>query len=210
LLTKVKTTPLPEQFYWDHFNTKLTENTRDFKEKDYAIYLPKLDNVQIWLEKWFQQKVMKDLLIIKRTILEDTHLSQDSNLMDFYKLCFARTILDVSNAVYDGSSTHIRKYLQSFSPNTFQAFIANFREIKGKIREFTRQTNSKYVPEIIHNDCNVTMKNLAKPVNTIITSPPYGDEHNTIGYSRWTKFFLYWLDYTQETVLENRKKTLGG
>jgi tRNA G10 N-methylase Trm11 len=46
--------------------------------------------------------------------------------------------------------------------------------------------------------------------DAVVTSPPYGEEKNTIGYVRWAKFSLMWLRLDGKTIRESEKQTLGG
>jgi site-specific DNA-methyltransferase (cytosine-N4-specific) len=47
-------------------------------------------------------------------------------------------------------------------------------------------------------------------VDLIITSPPYGEERNTIPYLRWSRLFLLWLGFSQAELREIETTTLGG
>ena len=47
-------------------------------------------------------------------------------------------------------------------------------------------------------------------VDLIVTSPPYGEERNTIPYIRWSRLFLLWLGFSQEDVRGLEGVSLGG
>jgi site-specific DNA-methyltransferase (cytosine-N4-specific) len=43
-----------------------------------------------------------------------------------------------------------------------------------------------------------------------ITSPPYGEEKNTIGYTRWSKLSMAWLRLNSHVLNESERMSLGG
>jgi len=45
--------------------------------------------------------------------------------------------------------------------------------------------------------------------DAIVTSPPYGEEKNTIGYTRWSKLSLIWLRLDSKTIKESERQALG-
>jgi tRNA G10 N-methylase Trm11 len=47
-------------------------------------------------------------------------------------------------------------------------------------------------------------------IDIIITSPPYGEERNTIPYMRWSKLFLLWLGLKDTEINALEKQALGG
>jgi hypothetical protein len=59
-----------------------------------------------------------------------------------------------------------------------------------------------------------TTKNLEsqigkEKVNLIVTSPPYGEEKNTMDYARFSKLALYWLGLDGQQVREMKNEALG-
>ncbi len=199
LLSSVKITPLT------NFDSKFPESI--FKklkiripEREMNKFLPKFKN----LKYWFTEKSIKALLIIKYFLFTE---SLPRKILNFLKICFSKTVQEVSKGVFDGSSTHLKKNLQNFSPNVFEVFKKNMIETLEKMKELKELNNSLETLALSCDSRNIPLKE--DSTDCIITSPPYGEEQNTIGYMRWTKFSLYWLDYTPDELQKLKKKTLG-
>lgn len=199
LLSSVKTTPLSK------FDLKFLESI--FKKlkikiprKELNKFLPKFNN----LNYWFTEKSIKDLLIIKYFLFTE---NLPRKILNFLKICFSKTVQEVSKGKFDGSSTHLKKNLQNFSPNVFEIFEKNLIKTLEKMNDLNKLNNSMETLALSCDSKNIPLKN--DSIDCIITSPPYGEEQNTIGYMRWTKFSLYWLEYAPEELQKMKKKTLG-
>lgn len=207
LLARVKSTPILEDFKIEETLAVMQSLKSTFQEEEYQEFYPKLNHVNEWMEKWFPSSVIADLLIAKRTIFDADHFPTEP-VRDFFKLMFSKMVLEVFKGKYDGSSTHIDKNKKEFSSNFYQIFSKHLNEGARALTEFSSQVTPSscliYQADFLEFDMNKL-----QPINLILTSPPYGEEKNTIGYSRWTKFPLYWLDFTQPNVLNYKRKTLG-
>ncbi|MHA1143323.1 MAG: TRM11 family SAM-dependent methyltransferase [Candidatus Helarchaeota archaeon] len=208
LLATVKSTPISGDFRLQEMIAALPEMLSKYDEVDYVQYYPNLKNVNEWMEKWFPVSVIKHILIIKK-MLFDFNKHESDAMQDFYKIMFSKLILDLFKGKFDGSSTHVKKKHSNNIPDPFSLFEKNVRNGIRAVQEFSERVQPSSC--IVHHaDFMEIEPEKLQGINLIMTSPPYGEERSTIGYSRWTKFFLYWLDYTQENVLSWRKKTLGG
>ena len=163
-------------------------------------YIPKFKN----LKYWFTEKTIRDLLIIKYHLFNGTF---SKSIYNFLRICFSKTVQEVSKGVFDGSSTHLKKNLQNFFPQVFETFKKNVIITLEKLKNFNEKYNSTETLALLGDSRNISIKN--NSVDCIITSPPYGEEDNTIGYMRWTKFSLFWLDFTPDELLKLKKKSLG-
>lgn len=206
LLTKVKSTPVLEDFKIEETLAAMQSLKSTFREEEYQDFYPKLNNVNEWMEKWFPSSVIADLLITKSIILDPDHFPNE-NVRNFFKIVFSRMVLEVFKGKYDGSSTHLDKRKKEFTSDFFQLFSKHLNEGARVIKELSNN--------IMPSSCKIYHADFLEfdqpqAIDLILTSPPYGEERNTIGYSRWTKFPLYWLDFTQSDVLSFKKMTLGG
>jgi site-specific DNA-methyltransferase (cytosine-N4-specific) len=46
-------------------------------------------------------------------------------------------------------------------------------------------------------------------ISGIVTSPPYGDEHSTVNYTRYTKHAAFWLGFTLAEIKKGSQETLS-
>ncbi|MHC1590955.1 MAG: DNA methyltransferase [Candidatus Helarchaeales archaeon] len=208
LLTRVKSTPITGGFQEENVFLEITSELNSFKEEKYQDYYPKIKNVQEWLEKWFPKQIIKHLLCIKKTILESPQI-QARKIRDFYKIIFSKVLLDVFKGKFDGSSTHLKKNTRKDPPDPLFLFKKYVQSGINIMQDFANQTKRSSTEVVLADFCEMEAIKLPA-VDMILTSPPYGEERNTIGYGRWTKFILYWLDYSEKEVRSFRKKTLGG
>ncbi|MHA1376897.1 MAG: DNA methyltransferase [Candidatus Helarchaeota archaeon] len=199
LISRVKTSKL------DNDNEKAIEFLlKKIKSKknlgDLNQYSPKFKN----LNYWFTDKSIRDLLIIKYHIYNSNY---SLNFFNFLLICFSKTVNEVFKGTFDGSSTHLRKNLQDFSPNTFKIFEKNVRISFKILSAFSKIENNSKSWLLPGDSRKMPLKN--DTIDCIITSPPYGEEENTIGYMRWTKFSLYWLGYSPDELIKLKKLALG-
>ena len=199
LISKVKSRQLNNLNY-DFLESFLEKIKKSKYSKVMEIFLPEFKN----LSYWFTKKSIQDLLIIKYN-LKNLKILQSK--LDFLLLCFSKTINDVSKGKFDGSSTHLRKNLKNFLPNTIEIFEKNLKNQFEMFKDFNEMKEFSNAWVIPGDSRFITLRN--DSIDCIITSPPYGEEENTIGYMRWTKFSLYWLDFSPLELLKYKKRVLG-
>lgn len=163
-------------------------------------YLPKFKN----LKYWFTDQTISDLLIIKYHL---NTIKFSRPILNFLKVCFSKTIQEVSKGIFDGSSTHLKKNMQNFSPKVIDIFKNNVIKNLQILENIKQEVNIMYALAVPGDSRNILLKD--NSIDCIITSPPYGDEENTIGYLRWTKFSLYWLGFTSDELHKFGKNTIG-
>lgn len=186
----------------------ITEVRHEFFEKlksykgPYTKKIPKYKN----LSHWFKEDVVNKLSFLKHHI----DFYKDPKIRKLLLIVFSNTIMKSSNVNW-GSSRYIRVYpqdrLEKFNPDVFQIFRYSFIDLEYRIKSYSQ--NRKADAEIIKADTrNLPLND--KVADIIITSPPYGEEKNTIPYVRWSKLFMLWLGIKEESIIQSDKQALGG
>ncbi|MHA1297939.1 MAG: TRM11 family SAM-dependent methyltransferase [Candidatus Helarchaeota archaeon] len=199
LLSSVKTSQI-KNFNKETLDNLLNKIKNSKFEDKLEKYLPEFKN----LNYWFTKESIENLLIIKYNLIANDF---SRKLLNFLFVCFSKTIQEVSKGRFDGSSTHLRKNLQNFSPNVFKIFEKNIEFTLKILNEYNKVDNNSKIWVFPCDSRNIPLKN--NTIDCIITSPPYGEEENTIGYMRWTKFSLYWLGYTSKELQKLKRRALG-
>lgn len=159
------------------------------------------------IDHWFKESVIKDLSIIRHRIEE----IEDAEIRNFMEICFSITALETSN-VDQRSSRFIRilpkKKLEKHKPNVLTHFR---KKVRNSVRKAALYYQSSYdtLIEVIHGDAQ-RLPLSDNTIDLVVTSPPYGEERNTVAYSRWSKLMLYWLGYEQTKIKTLEKGSFGG
>lgn len=176
---------------------KLTSHTEIHKE-----LIPKYKN----LNHWFKDDVIEKLSYLKYQI----QLIQNIHLKNLILIVFANTLMKVSNVDWK-SSRYIRilqkESLDIHKPNVYQIFKHSFLDIEHRIKKYLQL--KKTDATIIKADAR-NLPFVDNFADIIITSPPYGEEKNTIPYIRWSKLFLLWLGIEDTKINKIEKLSLGG
>ncbi len=209
LLAKVKTTPLPREeiiktmrFVLKHAEEK-ARNELDPSQKT---ALEKIPNVY----HWFQPYVAKYLAILRSEISNII----DRKIQDFFHVCFSATMYDVSNIRRTDNPYFIRilhmEEMAKHKPNVLEHF-ASIVKRNSKAVESIRKSQKD---NVWVRTCKINTQYLAsrigrETVDLIVTSPPYGEEKNTMDYARFSKLALYWLGLDGQHVKEMKNEALG-
>jgi hypothetical protein len=156
---------------------------------------------------WFKDYVLKDLSLLRTAILAQ----KNPEISKFLSFCFSITQFAVSN-VDRGSSRFIRilkpEALARHKPNVFEAFEKTRQLAAKRVIAFTKKIN-------FGNSTKITLGDARKldlgeeSADIVVTSPPYGEERNTICYARWSKLSHYWLGYERDYILDQAALALG-
>lgn len=210
LLTKVKTTALnPHELeqYVGKILTEVRARIERYRARklniDHKIEFPNM-------ELWFKQNVIDELCLIREVVFEIDH----PDVRDFFKICFSNVVRRTSN-IYREGDTFIKRMspqaLKKHNPDSYLEFKNSVIDGSRLMRDFWRVYSSLHPKpsiRIMSEDArHVSLEDSA--VNTIITSPPYGEERNTISYTRWSKLSSFWLGYSQNDIVKREKLTLG-
>lgn len=158
------------------------------------------------IEHWFKSAVIEKLSHIHYYI----HQQSDSDVQIPLQVAFAKTVMSSSNVNWK-SSRYIRVFpkeqLTAHRPRVFETFRAALSEIQMRLSQFLslKRANAR----VIRADAR-TLPLPDRFADLIITSPPYGEERNTIPYIRWSKLFLLWMGLPTEDIRSAEKTELGG
>jgi DNA modification methylase len=211
LLAKVKSSPLDfEKMRFDpnQFNSCMKEDYAKMKSSGKVPDLP----LQIMpnLLHWFKEQVALDL----EFIWEYIQRIDDQDLQDFLKIVFSDTIFKTSN-IDHRSSRFIRilheKELAKFQPDVFGYFHTKLLDSVTRMIQYNRKLKELNADKslsiaIYKGDARCLP---FSEIDAAITSPPYGEEKNTVGYARWAKLSSAWLGLDKETLKQAEKCSLG-
>ncbi len=210
LIAQVKTTPIDPQKLWsdlslitDLIETRIASVRDGQKPPTYEF-----DN-QKQIDHWFKKEVQRDLSIIKSAL---ESLAQSDSL-DFFKVVFSDTVRKVSNTRNNEYKLYrlSKEALEGYQPDTFGTFQSFAKKgIDGMTRLYERVKGLEYPVPHVRNE-NLLSTNLEnEKFDLMVTSPPYGDSHTTVGYGQFSKFPLIWLGGQYSLNIPTCGKMLGG
>lgn len=206
-ITKVKTTKLDLLKLTRKFDavTELLNNTEDFSNaKD---FLPQ----GRFFENWYTKEVLLKLSYIREII----NKFYDSDIKDFFMLCFLQTARKCSLQrqgefkMYKISPEKRKNY----NPDAVKIFLEilkiNFEIMKKDILEKESADNKNCSTKIINFRTDEEFsQEYNNAVDLVITSPPYGDSGTTVAYEQFSRFANEWLGIEEAKKLHS--KMLGG
>ena len=206
-ITKVKTTKLDLLKLTRKFDAvnELLNNTEDFSDAEE--FLPQ----GRFFENWYTKEGLLKLSYIREII----NKFYDTDVKDFFMLCFLQTARKCSLQrqgefkMYKISPEKRKKY----NPNAVKIFLEilkiNFEIMKKDILEKENADNKNCSTKIINFRVDVGFpKEYNNTVDLVITSPPYGDTRTTVAYEQFSRFANEWLEIEEAAKLH--KKMLGG
>lgn len=162
------------------------------------------------IEHWFKDYVITELSTI-RSLLDQI---SPTEVKDLAKVAFSLTVLKVSN-IYNVGDTFIKRLskreLAKHKPDVLTTFRDNLLKAAKIAKAFFRACARIEIKSSVEITCEDT-RELSLPadsIDLIVTSPPYGEERNTISYTRWTKLPMYWLGYSSRDIRTYEKLSLG-
>jgi DNA modification methylase len=200
-LSKVKTTPLDENeiklAQIDILKALVAFNPLKVSENNIPFF-PYRDN-------WFNKEIILELAYIKNII---ESLDTNSDIRDFFKICFSSIIRSVSNADDNCTRTVIRKKLNKkvYPADALKKFAETILVNVPKIIEFSNiypENTSVAFPDnmdarsIKYNDCFFDLA---------LTSPPYA---NAVDYPRTHQLESYWLGLVNGSLTPLKRKHVG-
>jgi len=202
LLASVKTNPpSPEKLraFLPRFLREIEKETKEGKSDIVSLEIPNIAH-------WFKDYVIKDLEGLRRSIQE----IGDVDLRNFLRVCFSLTVMESSN-IDLRSSRFIRVYseneLRKHKPQVLSIFQKYVRESVKRVDAFFK-ISKDFEGFVIQGDARkLPLANTS--VDLVVTSPPYGEEKNTVAYTRWSKLSLYWLGLKPDEIKTLEKASLG-
>jgi len=161
------------------------------------------------LDHWFPPNVIEPLLRLKSAIdnIEDSHVR------DFFRVMLSETVRKVSFTRKNEYKLYImaEEDRRRFRPDTLKTFLETCSSaIASMAKLWSLTTHVQWVQPIVTQTDSRGIPLTENQIDLILTSPPYGDSHTTVGYGQFSKLSLAWLgiDGRQGSVVDSR--SLGG
>ncbi len=222
-LARAKCTPLDQPIVAssvrEHVNEEITTLDLDAD----PIYLQAKQNI----DYWYDRRVAARLLALRLGIIRYLESTGTSSQQWVLWITLMGTIYACSRGIQDGSSFHTR----NTPPNPQDPFQVFDRKLKDNLERVadlatacTKQElnlTEGTLSQILNGESpakfNLSQGNAltilqeipSDTVTGIVTSPPYGDEHSTINYTRYTKHAAYWLGISPSYVNKMSGETLS-
>ncbi|HEY4674868.1 MAG TPA: DNA methyltransferase [Candidatus Bathyarchaeia archaeon] len=188
---------------WTENNAKIKINLEDIKK-------PFFPNMNLW----FKKDIADELSIIRNSIL---NLDWEEKYVNFFKICLSFTAMKASNADFESHQSHPSRYktekLNIRSLDVLSIFRKKVDASMKRVTDFSEKIlDNKVECFVLSGDARkLDLKGIGrdKGVDLIVTSPPYGEEQNTIGYHRWSRIMAYWVGFSQDDIKKCERFTLG-
>ena len=175
-----------------------------------GIEIPIFPNINLW----FKEDVINDLSILRKSIL---NLKCEEKYVDFFRICLSFTAMKSSNADFESHQSHPSRYkpekLKTHSPDALSIFRKKVNDSTRRLIDFSdKVSDSQVACSVLLGDARtLDLRDIApsQGVDLIVTSPPYGEEQNTIGYHRWSKIMAFWIGFSHDAMKKSEKLALG-
>ncbi len=216
LLAKAKATPIDFNKTGFKILDFLSKLEKDYFKTKNSGKLPK-PPVRIYpsLLHWFKEDAARDLEFLYKKITR----VRNADIRDLLKIILSDTIFKCSN-INHRSSRFIRilpeNKLKQFKPNVIAYFhreaidsVNRVAAYASKLKEISKDSHGEPIKiEATIGDAR-ELRFGDESFDAIVTSPPYGEEKNTVGYARWSKFSIAWLRLNHDTLKEVERRSLG-
>lgn len=192
LITKVRTTPLPQRLVLETLD-EIERNTR--RTAPEAVTFHNIDF-------WFDEIIIASLSQLRQALFAVA----DEKMRDFFKVVFSEVVRRVSKTSYNEF-----KLVREKKPQPAANVSGTFREVAlkniGLLSEFYRKQPVFESSLSLHNH-NILDSGIIpdQTIDLVVTSPPYGDSKTTVAYGQFSRLSLRWLGL-EETV---DRTSLGG
>lgn len=166
-------------YNWDSFNPKNEHR-------------PNLKNIRYW----FNERQFDDLLKLKTMIFELTKNNKKIN--SFVLVVFAEIIRSCSKA----ERQSLKPYISKKYPKVPTEVLPSFENAINKYLMSIRKTSEYKADSIIWLEGDATNFHVKKPIDIIITSPPY---INALDYTRCIKLESSWVGLMDDSILSEIK-----
>ena len=188
LLCKAKTTIIDPEILKKHAQTL----EKEIEKLKYS----NLDNFSFdGIHKWFTEKAISDLTILRSAIIKDTKIE----VRRFFWATFCEVVRIVSNSRNCTYKLHIKEkedidnydkdalllFLKTLNYN-INKYMSFYKTLKDSGRLNSDGISYKGSVKIILGDSVAYLKNTKQKFDLILTSPPYGDNHTTVSYGQYS------------------------
>jgi len=203
IISKAKTTPIPR-----HILLAILEKfdrTYQKARPDMPVF-PDSARMDFWFKPYMFEPLARIGAAIKQLVAE-TKSEHRGKIWNLLACVFSDTVRDVS-LTYRGEIRLRRlngKDLETFNPDVFAEYKKRISRAFALVGELPAENR---LPVIHNSDCR-QIEAPAGYFDLVITSPPYGDNKNTIPYHQFSKNMLYWLGIGEEALNLIREGSLG-
>lgn len=203
-LSKVKTTPI-EKDTLGKTCQRVIESVNEVRESGKAdADIPDMLNI----DYWFKPYVKQHLAEIRQIVFS----IEDSDVRDFFRICMASTVRDVSNLKKREFKIVRMKTpeLAKFKPDVYGTFIGHVNRCRPLMESFADTLpETIFIPEV-HDIDNRKAPIDEESIDLIVTSPPYGDHSTTVAYGQFSRYPGLWIGLQEERMMTVDRRGLGG
>ncbi len=211
--------PIDPAQLWEQINV----NSANIQLDVDPIYMGARRNI----DYWYDRPVAERLLALRQGILLYLKKTGIDSQQWVLWVTLIATVYSCSRGIQDGSSFHTRKE-PNHRQDPFQIFarklgenLARMSTLENAFASLAIHPREGTFHQILNEETachfNLTQANSLKilneipeaVINGIVTSPPYGDEHSTVNYTRYTKHAAYWLGVSPAEVKKSSGETLS-
>lgn len=150
---------------------------------------PQFNELNYYVEKWFQKKVIAELSVIKNKIDE----CEDKQIKDFLLVAFSSILRSVSNTSSGFGNLMINK-----NPPIKKRIFEKFQSSVSSMLEGLKNSGEKANKTMIHNKDSRDMSFIQdKSLDLICTHPPY---MASVPYAEYQRLSLWWLGFNQKQL----------
>lgn len=167
--------------------------------------LSRIKNIDFWINKDAQNELLK----LYYSIINTCKILNNNSLNNILLLVFSETLREVSYTRNNEFKLFRMKNYETYKPNVIAIFTNKLDEIYVKYINY-------YYPKLIENKIKYHIYNSffdnkkynLNKVDTILTSPPYGDSKTTVAYGQFSTFINEWLGMEHARKLDSN--LMGG
>lgn len=160
-----------------------------------------VDDVPELIRFWYLEESLKPLRALQTAILR----IKEKDLRELFQVSLSATARDTM-LTYRGE-IRLRKLqgkdLERFRPNVFTAFKKRSLAAMGNVDSLPKTANAKVFC------CDARKLTEDHSCHTVITSPPYGDDKNGVGYFQFSRNMLYWIGVPLDEQKRHKERFLG-
>jgi len=150
---------------------------------------------------WYKDNMLGPLTALRHAVME----LSGNEVKDFFRCILSATARDVS--LTHRNEIRLRRlespYLDGFNPDVMDVFQRNALEAAERVAALPK------LDVVVHQGSVLDMPFADDEFSTIVCSPPYGDERNGVPYTQFAKNMLFWLGYSWDEVIDQKRKSLG-
>ena len=155
------------------------------------------------IDFWFSERAIKDLSVIRNSILEEI---DNKKYQSLFWLAFSETVRLVSYTRNNEFKLYRmpKEKIKSFHPDVFELFFKNLDKILNTYTTF-------YLPLLKRQKFNFYSREFIDKKNkydAVLTSPPYGDSRTTVAYGQFSTLSNEWIGFPNSRKIDSQ--LMGG